>query len=108
MYRFKKFKKGYFVCQYFDINIENAIIFEIDEILEFIGQNILYVLCKAVKIQKYSKLFGACEVCLNSSYEEKDFKILPITKFVGPPVNSHKTARGLQMIQPKQYFLILK
>lgn len=102
-YRSKQFKRGYFVCQYFDINIENAIIFEICEIIEFTGQNVLYVLSKLVKINKYSKHFGAYEVCLNARNEENEYKLLPISKFVGPPINSHKTARGVQMIQPIQY-----
>lgn len=60
-------------------------------------------MCKVVKIIKYLKHFAAYEISSNTSNENIEYKILPICKFVGPPVNAHKTARGLQMIQPKQY-----
>lgn len=102
-YRFKKFKKGCFVCQYFDINVENAVIFEIVEIIKFKGQNSHYILCKLVKIKQYLKHFSAYEIQLDTSYNNHDFKIVPINTFVGPPVNVHRTAQGLHMIQPKQY-----
>lgn len=33
------------------------------------------------------------------------FKVLQINALAGQPVNSHKTARGLQIIRQKQFFL---
>lgn len=58
---------------------------------------------RSLKLKKYLKHFAAYEISTNTSNENIKYKMLPISKFDGPPVNAHKTALGLQLIQPKQY-----
>lgn len=103
-YMCKNLKKGFFITQYVDMDIENAVIFEILEIIVFAGYDIPHALCKRAQINKYLNHYKAYEV--DVSYTTTDlnrFKILPVSLFAGPPINSHKTARALHLIRPKQY-----
>lgn len=102
-YRSKQYKKGFFICQYVDINIENAIIYEIKEILLINGLILPYVVCNKIKIKDYNKHFAAFEIVLNSSPDPIKISIISISALAGPPINSHLTARGSQMIRPKQF-----
>lgn len=102
-YKSKIFKKGYFVCQYNDADIECAVIFEIVEIVVISEQKQPYVMCKFVKINKYNPHFAAFEINLNTSNENLQLKMLNINCLAGPPTNAHNTARGVNMIRPKQY-----
>lgn len=101
-FRRKIFKTGFFVCQYVDIDIENAAIYEVKEIIKFIGHDTPYVICELVKIKAYLKHFASFEITTDTNLEPT-FKILSIALLAGPPITLHKTARGLKMIRPKQY-----
>lgn len=104
-YRCKKFKHGYYVTQFVDFDVQNAIIFEIIEIISFAGRDTPHVICKQAKINKFRKHFAAYEIDVSYTLSEtREYKIIPISSFVGPPVNAHQTARALHLIRPKQYY----
>lgn len=107
VYRSKKFKRGFFVSQYVDIDISNVSVLEIIEIISFVGHEIPYVICKRVKIKEYHAHYSAYEIddtYINETLNANNCSIWKIDAFAGPPVNSHRTARGLNLIRPKQYF----
>lgn len=103
-YRSKKYKKGYFISQYVDVlTPENVFIFEILEFLSLPDCENIYLVCKRTKVIKFYKHFAAFAVDIDHIPETNDFHVLQIDKLAGPPVNVHKTARGLTMIRPNQY-----
>lgn len=57
IYKSKLFKRGLFVCQYNDIDIINAIIFEILEIIVFEGLSLPCVICKLKKFSNHLSVF---------------------------------------------------
>lgn len=103
VYKSKLIKNGYFVCQYNDIDIINAVILKIVEIVVISGQNQPYAVCNYVKVNNFNSHFAAYDITGNNKFEQNKLSIFKISSLAGPPVNSHITARGLQMIRPKQY-----
>lgn len=100
-YRSKIYKKGYFITQYLDETCcENAIIYQIIEIVSFAGEDSLHLVCKQMKIEIYYKHFASYSI---DEPDHLDYTVLPIEDLSGPPINLHKTARGLNLIRPKQY-----
>lgn len=103
-YRSKKYKMGFFISQYVDVaSPENVAIFEIQEILSSVSSKNLYLVCKRTKVLNYHKHFAAFAVDVSDVSETDEFQVLSIDILAGPPVNVHKTARGLNMIRPNQY-----
>lgn len=103
-YKSKKFKKGYFISQYLDYEIDNALIYEIKEIVIFVDK-LPYLVVEHATINKYDKHFAAFEINLDDSSEkQKDHSIVSIDSLSGPPVNAHKIVSGLNLIRPKQYY----
>lgn len=91
------------MCQYVDINIKNAAIFEIEEICVFSDSDTPCIVLKLIQINTYMKPFASFEIGLHSSLTNNSYKILSISSIAGPPINTHITARGLQLIRPKPY-----
>lgn len=104
LYNSKVFKKGYFISQYNDtLDIQNAIIFEIVGIVLFANCDTPHLICKHVKIDKYHSHYAAYAIEVSRTSENNKYNVVSIDSLAGPPVNAHKTARGLNMFRPKQY-----
>lgn len=105
VYLCKTFKRGYYISQYADtIDIDNTLIFIIAEIILIDGCDTPHLVCKHTKILKYYNHFAAFSVDISCIPDPNDkFSVVSLANIVGPPVNLHKTARGLNMIRPRQY-----
>lgn len=104
IYRSKIYKKGYCISQYLDnACCENTVILRIIEIVSFCGCDSLYLACHRIKVEKYHMHFAAYAIDVFDESSREECVLMPIEKFSGPPVNVHKTSRGLNMIRPKQY-----
>lgn len=104
IYRLKQIKRGYFVSQYVDIDVENTTIFQIIEIILFSDHVTPHAICQRAKINTYRKHFAAYELDVSHTPSElNEYTILPVSIFTGPPINSHINARGMHLIRPKQY-----
>lgn len=99
-YRSKNFSKAYFISQYFDNDIENALVYKIVEVIIFPGL-IPHLLVSHSKINKYNKHYAAFEIDVNNSSEK--YSIVSIESLSGPPINLHKISCGLNFIRSKQY-----
>lgn len=75
-HRSKKFKKGYLISQYVDIDISNTLIYVIKEIVRFANFQTPYIICDRLKVKKYHDHFQALEIC-NNEYNT------PITYYSG-------------------------
>lgn len=103
IFKSKKYKKGLFINQYIDSDCpENTLIYQIMQILSFPNCESAYVICKQIKVIKYLKHFASFVVAIDNTDNEGNFSILAIKELLGPPINVHKTARGINMIIPKQ------
>lgn len=103
-YKSKKYRHGFFICQYLDAaSVDNVLIFQIEEIVMFDGSQSLHAVCKKIKVDKYYDHYAAYAIDVNDAEEQSEYHIIQIDKLAGPPINCHKTARGLNLIRPKQY-----
>lgn len=102
VYHSKKYKKGYFISQYVDdFCPENVLIYYIDEIVLIPDCDSVHLVCKRINVERYYKHYKA--YVFNDSDEQNEYVIVDIANLSGPPINFHRTARGLKMIRPKQF-----
>lgn len=104
IYHCKTFKKGYYISQYNDpIDVQNVVIFEILAIILFSDFETPHLICKHAKVDQYYDHYAAYAIDVSCSSENDRYSVVSVESLAGPPVNMHKTARGLNMVRPKQY-----
>lgn len=113
VYRGKKFKRGYYLCQYVDsLQPENSIVFKLEEILLFSNCEVPHLLCQRVNVINYSRHFAALELATCNTDDEEShasndadkYAIFCIDRLLGPPLNVNRIARSRYMLRPKLYY----
>lgn len=103
IYFSKIYKRGHLISQVLDECCENSIIYQIVEIISFRDCDSIHLICKRFKVERYYIHFASFTIDMSNESNQNEYNIIPIEMLCGPPINVHKTARGLNMIRPKQY-----
>lgn len=108
----KKFKHGYYLCQYVDtLAAENSVVFRLEEIVLSANFDSPCLLCERMKVLNYLQHLAALEIDISRSngnvdeeYDSNLFTIFSIDRLQGPPLNVNRMVRSRHMLRPKLYY----